>query len=68
MALTFTASEQMTEQRAGLTSLAAETRNIVDRHQEVQTRAYRKFSHYAVGLIVALTLVLLILTAAAVLA
>jgi hypothetical protein len=68
MALIYTASEEMTGQRTGLTSLAAETRNIVDRHQEVQTRAYRKFSHFAAGLIVALALVMLLLSAIAVFA
>jgi uncharacterized oligopeptide transporter (OPT) family protein len=57
------ASEQLPEPRAGLTSLAAETRQIVDHHQEVHTRSRRKLSVFASGLLVATALVLILLSA-----
>jgi hypothetical protein len=58
------ASEQLPEPRAGLTSLAAETRQIVDHHQEVHARSRRKLSVFASGLLVATALVLILLSAA----
>jgi hypothetical protein len=58
------ASEQLPEPRAGLTSLAAETRQIVDHHQEVHARSRRKLSLFASGLFVATALVLILLSAA----
>jgi uncharacterized oligopeptide transporter (OPT) family protein len=57
------ASEQLPEPRAGLTSLAAETRQIVDHHQEVHARSRRKLSVFASGLLVATALVLILLSA-----
>jgi hypothetical protein len=57
------ASEPLPEQRAGLTSLAAETRQIVDHHQEVQVRSRRKLSLFGFGLLVATALVLILLSA-----
>jgi hypothetical protein len=50
--------------RVGLTSLAAETRLIVDHHQEVHVRSRRKLSLFASGLLVATALVLVLLSAA----
>ena len=58
------ASEQLPEPRAGLTSLAAETRQIVDQHQEIHARSRRKLSLFASGLLVATALVLILLSAA----
>jgi uncharacterized oligopeptide transporter (OPT) family protein len=58
------ASEQLPEPRAGLTSLAAETRQIVDHHQEAHARSRRKLSLFASGLLVATALVLILLSAA----
>jgi hypothetical protein len=52
------------EPRVGLTSLAAETRQIVDQHQEVHVRSRRKLSLFALGLLVATAVVLIILSAA----
>lgn len=63
MASTFVASQDISEPRPGLTSLAAETRLIVDRHQEVHVRASRKLSWFAVGLLIAVALVLILLSA-----
>jgi hypothetical protein len=63
MASSFAASQDISAPRPGLTSLAAETRHIVDRHQEVQTRASRKLSWLAAGLVVAVALILILLTA-----
>jgi hypothetical protein len=60
---TFTASQDVNASRTGLTSLAAETRQIVDRHQEVQARTTRKFMLFALGLVIAAALVLLLLSA-----
>jgi uncharacterized oligopeptide transporter (OPT) family protein len=57
------ASEQLPEPRAGMTSLAAETRQIVDHHQEVHARSRRKLSVFASGLLVATALVLILLSA-----
>ena len=60
---TFTASQGVNASRTGLTSLAAETRQIVDQHQEVQARTTRKFMLFALGLVIAAALVLLLLSA-----
>jgi hypothetical protein len=57
-------TEQLPQPRVGLTSLAAETRQIVDHHQEVHVRSRRKLSLFASGLLVATALVLVILSAA----
>ncbi|HEY7749911.1 MAG TPA: hypothetical protein VH933_14705 [Aestuariivirgaceae bacterium] len=68
MAFIVAPSENVDRPRAGLTSLAAETRQIVDRHHEVQARTSRKLSWFAVGLVVAMALILVLLTAATALA
>jgi hypothetical protein len=57
-------TEQLPKPRVGLTSLAAETRQIVDHHQEVHVRSRRKLSLFASGLLVATALVLVLLSAA----
>jgi hypothetical protein len=64
MISSFAATEQLTQPRVGLTSLAAETRLIVDHHQEVHVRSRRKLSLFASGLLVATALVLILLSAA----
>ena len=64
MISSFAATEQLTQPRVGLTSLAAETRLIVDHHQEVHVRSRRKLSLFASGLLVATALVLIFLSAA----
>jgi hypothetical protein len=51
--------------RAGVSSLAAETRRVVDHHQEFQTRARRNMSFFALALLVALTAALVLLGATA---
>jgi hypothetical protein len=56
------ASQGISAPRTGMTSLAAETRQIVDRHQEVQTRASRKLSFFAVGLLILVALILILLS------
>jgi hypothetical protein len=61
--ITFAASQDVNASRTGLTSLAAETRQIVDQHQEVQARTTRKFMLFALGLVIAAALVLLLLSA-----
>jgi hypothetical protein len=63
MARSLAASQGTPESRPGLTSLAAETRQIVDRHQEVHTRAYRKLSLFALGLVIAVAIILILLSA-----
>jgi len=57
-------TERLPQPRLGLTSLAAETRQIVDQHQEVHVRSRRKLSLFASGLLVATALVLVLLSAA----
>ncbi|HKG74455.1 MAG TPA: hypothetical protein VKA79_09465 [Aestuariivirgaceae bacterium] len=64
MISSFAATEPLTPPRVGLTSLAAETRQIVDHHQEVHVRSRRKLSLFASGLLVATALVLILLSAA----
>jgi hypothetical protein len=64
MISSFAATEQLTQPRVGLTSLAAETRQIVDHHQEVHVRSRRKLSLFASGLLAATALVLILLSAA----
>jgi hypothetical protein len=64
MISSFAATEPLTQPRVGLTSLAAETRQIVDHHQEVHVRSRRKLSLFASGLLVATALVLIFLSAA----
>ncbi len=49
--------------RAGLTSLSAETRQIVDRHQEVESRDSRKMAWVTVVLVATLALALIFLSA-----
>jgi hypothetical protein len=56
-------TELLTRPRAGLTSLAAETRQIVDHHQEVHVRSRRRLSLFASGFLVATALVLVLLSA-----
>ena len=63
MTTTFAASQDVNASRTGLTSLAAETRQIVDQHQEVQARTSRKFTLFVLGLVIAAALVLLLLSA-----
>jgi hypothetical protein len=57
-------TEQLPQPRVGLTSLAAETRQIVDHHQEVHVRSRRKLSLFASGLLVVTALLLILLSAA----
>jgi hypothetical protein len=64
MISSFAATHQLTQPRVGLTSLAAETRQIVDHHQEVHVRSRRKLSLFASGLLAATALVLILLSAA----
>lgn len=51
--------------RTGISSLAAETRRVVDHHQEFQVRARRNMSFFALALLVALAAVLVLLGASA---
>jgi hypothetical protein len=64
MAFPFTAAQDLVASRQGLTSLAAETRQIVDRHQEVESRASRKIALTTLTLVMALALFLMFLGAA----
>jgi hypothetical protein len=64
MASPFIATQDLPASRSGLTSLAAETRQIVDRHQEVERRASRKLALAALALVAVLALVLLLLSTA----
>jgi hypothetical protein len=63
MASSLAVSRNIAETRTGLTSLATETRQIVDLHQEVHDRAYRKLSWFALGLVIAVALILILLSA-----
>jgi hypothetical protein len=63
MTTTFATPQDANSSRTGLTSLAAETRQIVDQHQEVQARTTRKFMLFVLGLVIAAALVLLLLSA-----
>lgn len=49
----------------GISSLAAETRRVVDHHQEFQVRARRNMSFFALALLVALAAALVLLGASA---
>ena len=60
----FTAAQHLAASRQGLTSLAAETRQIVDRHQEVESHASRKIALSTLALVMALAMVLVFLGAA----
>lgn len=63
MAWPVTAVQDLSASRAGLTSLSAETRQIVDRHQEVESHASRKMTRVTVVLVATLTLALIFLSA-----
>lgn len=60
------ASQGLTPPKTGLTSLAAETRQIVDRHQEIHARTSRKLSLFGLGLLILVTVILILLSASAV--
>jgi hypothetical protein len=64
MASPFTPARDLASSRPGLTSLAAETRQIVDRHQEVESHASRKIALATLALVAALALALIFLTGA----
>jgi|RhiMetdeSRZDD1v2_1073273.scaffolds.fasta_scaffold63665_4 hypothetical protein len=63
MAWPVTAVQDLSASRAGLTSLSAETRQIVDRHQEVESHASRKMTWVTVVLVATLALALIFLSA-----
>ena len=64
MTFPFTAAQHLAASRQSLTSLAAETRRIVDRHLEVESRASRKIALSTLALVMALAMVLMLLGAA----
>lgn len=64
MASPFTAAQDLATSRQGFSSLAAETRQIVDRHHEVESRASRKIALSTLALVTALALLLMFLGAA----
>ena len=64
MASYFVATQDLPASRTGLTSLAAETRQIVDRHQEVECRDSRKLALATLALVAVLGLVLVLLSTA----
>ncbi|MDP9138617.1 MAG: hypothetical protein M3N38_10650 [Pseudomonadota bacterium] len=51
--------------RTGVSSLAAETRRVVDHHQDFQVTARRNMSFFAMALLVALAAALVLLGATA---
>ncbi len=51
--------------RTGLSSLSAETRRVVDHHQEFQVQSRRNMSFFALALLIALAAVLVLVGATA---
>jgi uncharacterized membrane protein len=63
--MTILAATAVIRTGTGISSLAAETRRVVDHHQEFQVRARRNMSFFALALLVALAAALVLLGATA---
>jgi uncharacterized membrane protein len=59
------AASAVVRTRTGMSSLAAETRRVVDHHQEFEGRARRNMSFFALALLIALAAALVLLGATA---